>query len=411
MKGILINKPKVFLDYLWLVPLILITSCDLTDTTVIAEGGNLEINTSAQLAAVEQTASSKVSFDQNMFSVEKQRKIVEIITSSHYTSPKYSTVKRVVGNPTQLDQYFGTLDPYSNYLSATQSQFFRERHNLNRLGIGFNLLIEGSDVLLVPIKNTPLYNSGLKQPRYLVSLDARTIKFDDFSSYSFLNSMKQGEELRVIVNNPNKARKSAYRPRIEKYQRQLISYKEEKQYAIIKISEFRESGRKVLSKYLKKAVARKKRVVLDLRFNPGGDLFATVDMLSLFIKENIPVAYLQKNNGHNLTSLDTSYSKYHFTQPFHLFISKFTASSAETFVSAIKHYVKNSTTIGEATKGKCLAQETHPLTDGSSITVSAYKILTPDKKHCHLSGIIPDSEIIDVELLSIDRVLKILHRL
>jgi carboxyl-terminal processing protease len=198
---------------------------------------------------------------------------------------------------------------------------------------------------------TPLYQAGLQIPQYLQFINQHKINYQDFSSYAFLSKIKSGDKINIAVKQENTKQNKIYTVKAKKYQRQLDYYSEKNGFAIIRIDEFREGMQKKLSRFLKK-INNKKPLIIDLRYCPGGDLFAAVDMLSPFLGKSKTVAYLQKDKSYRPVSLKSIQTQRLLTQPIYLLSSSFTASSAEVFIRAIKQNVKNSYIVGVPTQGK-----------------------------------------------------------
>jgi len=340
---------------------------------------------------------------ENKFSEKKRKNINHLIIKNHYKSLDFNDIILQVKNPLSLNRYLHQLDPYSKYLSKKQYQFIQIRSLLKRVGAGFNLLINKDKVLLVPIPNTALYQAGLETPKYLHTINQHKIDYQDFSSYAFITDLKSGDTVDIAVQQTHI--KKNYRITARKYSRKLDYYREYNGYAIMRIDEFREGMQKQLSRFLKK-INNKKPLIIDLRYCPGGDLFTAVDMLSPFLGKSKTIAFLEKEKSYRPISLKSIKSPRLFTQPIYLLSSQFTASSAEVFIRGIKHSIKNSYIIGTSTQGKCFAQESYTLADKSALLLSSYKILSPDQKDCAQSPIIPDQSVPNIELLSIEQLMK-----
>lgn len=344
----------------------------------------------------------------NNFSIKKQKKISQIIISNHYKKLNLEIIQRNVKNADLLTDYLKKIDPYSRYISAEKNRFVRKRNKLNRVGIGFKLLINKEDILVVPTKGAALYQSGLKTPQYLLSLNNHKVNYNDFSSYAFLASIGVGDSISLKIKNSTNNREKSYQVKAKRFRQKLINFSENTQFAMVRIDEYKDGMQVKLKQFLKK-INNRKPLIIDLRYCPGGDLFAAVDMLSPFIGRSRSIAYLDKETAYQAVSLNTITTKPLFKRPIYMLTSKFTASSAEVFIRGIKHAVKNSYTVGEATQGKCLAQESHSLGDGSALLLSSYKILTPNKKSCEQIPIKADKKLRNIELLDMDTVMNFLE--
>jgi carboxyl-terminal processing protease len=241
-----------------------------------------------------------------------------------------------------------------------------------------------------------------------LSLNNHKVHYNDFSSYAFLANIGVGDSILLKIKDTAHNNQRNYQVKAKQFRQKLINFSENTQFAIVRIDEYKDGMQAKLKQFLKK-INNRKPLIIDLRYCPGGDLFAAVDMLSPFIGRSRSIAYLNKETSYQAVSLNTIATKPLFKRPIYILTSKFTASSAEVFIRGIKHAVKNSYTVGEATQGKCLAQESHALGDGSALLLSSYKILTPNKKSCEQIPIKADKKLRNIELLDMDAVMNFLE--
>lgn len=341
------------------------------------------------------------------FSEEKRQQIASLIAQHHYKKLDIGDSLNQTGSSLQLNQYLTSLDAYSKYMSPEENRFFQERAKLTRTDIGVNLLVHKEEVLAVPLPGSPAHKIGLTLPSRLLSLNGRNINFTNFSSYRFLGSLIPGSIVLTEIAAPNSHKSISYAIPAQRYTRELVGYVERGRLGVITIHEFRETTTQQMRTFLPMAM-HQDGLLIDLRYCPGGDLFTTVDMLSLFLPPEQNTAFLTTNGQEKPVALKSLPGQIFHDKPIYLLTSKYTASSAEVFIHAIKKYIKASYIIGEATTGKCLALEKYELRDGSALQLSTYEILTPDKRSCNGNPILPDIPIPNIELLELDAVIQAL---
>ncbi len=129
--------------------------------------------------------------------------------------------------------------------------------------------------------------------------------------------------------------------------------------------------------------------ILDLRSNPGGLLDSSIEISRQFIDKGIIVSTLSKNglkevkraNGSALTS-----------KPLVVLVNEGSASASEIVSGAIKDNLRGKL-VGKKTFGKGLVQSMRSLVDGSGLTVTVAKYLTPNGIDINKFGIRPDIEV------------------
>ena len=157
----------------------------------------------------------------------------------------------------------------------------------------------------------------------------------------------------------------------------------------IRISEFSE----VTSDQYKKAFADlkdqgMKKLVVDLRDNPGGLLTAVCGVLLQILPEGL-IVYTEDKNGKR--EEETCDGKNELTMPLAVLVNGNSASASEIFAGAVKDYGIG-TIVGTTTYGKGVVQTIQPLTDGSAVKITIAKYFTPKGNDINKKGITPDVE-------------------
>jgi C-terminal peptidase prc len=382
------------------------------NTNQLAKNSSLEQTQEKQLnLQVEQVLSNNLSdLSITAFSKEKQQVIKSLIVNQHYKRPKAKDIALLdLADESSVSRYLKSLDPYSRYISKKQFDFIKYRQRMVRKGIGVSLLIDKKKILAVPLKGSGLYKAGLREPRYLKTLNQRIVDYHDFSSYQALVNTALGRivHLTTLPYNPYQKEKTHYKVVMQKVRRKPILYEEKLNTAIIRIDEFSDYVANRIQKLLKKAGSQR-RLIIDLRYSPGGDLYSTVDISSFFVKSNVLVTQLNQRGQYasiNLNALNTFKVN---KKKIYILTSPFTASAAEVFIHALQHYRNDVVIVGEKTVGKCLAQSMHELPDRSALLLSSYELFIPKKRSCQGVMIQPDIYVKDSALLSVEKILSFL---
>ncbi len=342
------------------------------------------------------------------FSKKEKQRIGITISNNHFKKPIVN--QSSLQNTTTLNNYLNQLDPYSKYFSAKEVVFKQKRGKAKRLGIGLDLLIHGDLILGVPIKNGPAYQAGITTPVYICSINHKKVKPSEFESYQFLTEFSQGQIVDVQTMSKTAKKLKKYQVKVQLFSQKHVDIKAAGKTKVLSIRKFSNDTTLKIKKALK-TLSHNKVLIIDLRFNPGGDLYATTDTLSFFIKQNLAVAYLKEKNIKTSIPLKTVSGSFVSNKKVYILLSQFTASSAEIFAQAIKHYLPQTVFVGSFTAGKCLAQETYLLKNNSAIKLSVYEILNAQKKHCQSKPLIADIKIKDIETMPLTQVISSLGRL
>ena len=337
------------------------------------------------------------------FSKKEKQRIGILISSNHFQNPRVN--KSSLQNSVTLNHYLSQLDPYSKYFSAKEMRFKQKRGGKKRLGVGLDLLIHGDLILGVPVKGGPAYRAGIMTPAYIFSINKKNIKASEFESYKFLAEFSQGQVVEIQTMSKMEKKLKKYQVKAQVFSQKHVSIERFEKYDVLSIRQFTNDSTSKIKKILKSLV-HKKPLIIDLRYNPGGDLYATIDTLSFFIVNNLTVGYLKEKNIRTPISLKTISGRLFSNKKITLLLSQFTASSAEFFAQAIRHYLPQTIFIGSATAGKCLAQETRSLENKSAIQLSVYEVLNAQREQCQNKPLIADIEIKGIEIMPLTQIVN-----
>jgi carboxyl-terminal processing protease len=116
-----------------------------------------------------------------------------------------------------------------------------------------------------------------------------------------------------------------------------------------------------------------KKLILDLRGNPGGYLNAAVDISDEFLANGLQIVYTQGKANPKKTYKATTHGSFE-NNPLVVLIDEGSASASEIVAGAVQDNDRG-TIIGRRSFGKGLVQDQLQLPDGSAIRLNHCKIL------------------------------------
>ena len=299
----------------------------------------------------------------------------------------YKKMEIQFNNSKELNIGLNQYEPYSQFITNKEHEFIKKRNVFKQLGLGANILIHADKLLIIPLKNAPLMKAGLKSPAFLKKINFKSVSLKDFSSYSYLVDLKKSTSIDIEVYTDDSFTYTRhYAVKIDYYNNHPIEHFINKNNYVIRIYQIKPGMTQNIKTLLTEALKLKKKVIFDLRYCPGGDLYETIDLVSLFIDEEIDVLTLKNKKGkHHLTSIN---GKLFNQQNIEIWISQYTASSAEIFTRLLRAFYPNTTIKGVKSVGKCLAQKTLKMKKGF-LKLTTDEILIQNKS-CNKLPIEPD---------------------
>ena len=146
----------------------------------------------------------------------------------------------------------------------------------------------------------------------------------------------------------------------------------------IMLSDFTHTSSKELDEALEKLEKQgMKKLLFDLRGNPGGVLEQAVDVTDVFVPKGSMVTYTR---GRTATSAQEYYApgdaSPHFDQPLVVLINRGSASASEIVAGAIQDHDRG-VLVGQRTWGKGLVQSVYTLSYGAGLALTTARYYTP----------------------------------
>jgi carboxyl-terminal processing protease len=265
-------------------------------------------------------------------------------------------------------------------------------------GVGMEIGIKNKVLTVIaPIEGTPAYRAGIRAGDKILKIDERLT--DGMSSEQAVNLIRGKKGTQVVLTI---SRKEFSEPREFTLTRDIIQVPviswsiKDGDIAYVRIYQFSgnlpEKFRNVVSEALK---SNAKKMILDLRNNPGGYLEAAVDIASWFLPKGSVVLKEEFRDNENDDYRSKGYSALQ-NFPVVVLVNNGSASASEILAGALKD-IKGVKLIGEKTFGKGSVQQVETLPDDSSLKITVAKWFTPSGISIADEGLTPDIEVQSTE--------------
>ncbi len=287
-------------------------------------------------------------------------------------------------------------DPYTRFLDPKEFNQMRIDTSGELTGVGIQIVKdkESDDLIIIsPIEGTPAYEAGIKARDKILSIDNVSTKGMNIEDAVKLIRGKRGTKVKLeILRNGNSFYKSLSRERIEikSVISKINQTKDGLLIGYVRIKQFNANASKEMKDVLKNLeVKNVSGYILDLRSNPGGLLESSIDISRHFIDKGIIVSTLSRDG---LKETKRGNGKALTKKPLIVLVNEGSASASEIVSGAIRDN-KRGKLVGKKTFGKGLVQSMRTLVDGSGLTVTVAKYLTPNGTDINKFGIMPDIEV------------------
>lgn len=139
-----------------------------------------------------------------------------------------------------------------------------------------------------------------------------------------------------------------------------------------------------------------RRILFDLRDNPGGDFDVTLELINWMIpEEGKRIVSILPRDEEQAEVFETS-GRGMETDRVVILVNENTASAAELFTIALQEHGV-ATVVGQQTFGKAVGQQVYDLTDGSRALITTIQIESPNGERYNGVGVLPDEVVKNTE--------------
>ena len=286
-------------------------------------------------------------------------------------------------------------DPYTRFLDPKEFKEMRIDTSGELMGVGIQISLDKDTkelIVVSPIEGTPASRAGVQSKDVIVSIDGTSTK--GMTTEDAVKLIRGPEGTEVILGLRRKAdvlNVPLTRARIEinAVKKALNTSPDGSKIGYIRLKQFNANASREMRDAIQELEDQDADgYVLDLRSNPGGLLEASVDIARQWLNEGIIVSTRTREGIRDVRRATGSAIT---DKPMVVLINQGSASASEIVSGALQENDR-AQLIGKTTFGKGLVQAVRGLSDGSGMTVTIAKYLTPNGTDIHKNGIEPDIE-------------------
>ncbi len=320
------------------------------------------------------------------YNADQWRKLRRDLLAKSYGNPKeaYEAIRGMLG----------TLnDPYTRFLDPREFKEMQIDTSGELSGVGIQLSLDKDSkelVVISPIEGSPASRAGVQPKDVIVSIDGKATKGMSTEDAVKLIRGKAGTSVDLVLRRKGQnVNVALVRELIELHavSHQVNTTPDGVKVGYVRLKQFNANASKDMRTALKDLEDQGVQgYVLDLRSNPGGLLIASVDIARQWLNEGVIVSTktrdgiqdIKRANGRAITS-----------KPLVVLVNEGSASASEILSGALQEN-NRAVLVGQKTFGKGLVQSVRGLSDGSGMTVTIAKYLTPLNHDIHHRGIVPN---------------------
>ena len=302
---------------------------------------------------------------------------------------KLDTQKLIYGANRGLVEAAG--DPHTAYMDPDETKEF-DKSLSGQIGGGIGAEIglrNNKPTIIKPLENSPAQKAGIKAGEAIVKVNDEASS--DWSVEKVVSKIR-GEvctSVKLTLLSGSQTREvSVVRQNIVS---PAVESEIDGEIGILKVNRFGDDtvslSRKYASEFVEKGV---KKVILDLRNNPGGTVGAAQGLLGIWLDNQI--AMTERRGSEIVKTLRTTGTPILGNIKTVVLINGNSASASEITAGALREYGK-ATLVGQKSYGKGSVQIVLGLPGGSQMKVTEARWYTPKGKNIDKTGIEPDVKV------------------
>jgi carboxyl-terminal processing protease len=273
-----------------------------------------------------------------------------------------------------------TLDPHSSFMDPRTYAQMRERQEGRYYGLGITIAVVDGEITVVSLfEGSPAYQKGLRRGDIIGKIEGEETK--GWTSDDAVRKLRgpKGTPVRISLKRSGfdqlidlaVIRDEIHIPTVP------ASFMVDAQTGYVRLSEFGENTDQELGQALR-ALQRQgmKRLVFDLRNNPGGALDQAIKVANRFLPRGAMVVYTRGRVPNSDQDYRATESSDYLNIPMVTLTNRSSASASEIVSGALQDHDR-SLIVGETTFGKALVQSVYRVSEGAGVAVTTAHYYTP----------------------------------
>jgi len=279
-----------------------------------------------------------------------------------------------------IDGMLHTLDPHSSFFDPKSYAQMRERQEGRYYGLGITIQSIDGDITVMSIfEGSPAYKKGLRRGDILSKVGDLDMK--GWTTDQAVKKLKGPKGTLVNVSIKRRGYDGLINMDVVRDEVNITTVRAafmiDKETGYVKLDQFTETSDRELGDALQKlSSSGMKRLVFDLRENPGGALDQAIRVANRFLpRGNMIVSTRGRVPNANQNYVATEQGDY-IHVPMVTLVNRNSASASEIVSGALQDHDR-ALIVGETTFGKALVQSVYPISEQAGVAVTTGRYYTP----------------------------------
>ena len=273
-----------------------------------------------------------------------------------------------------------TLDPHSSFMDPKSYAQMRERQEGRYYGLGISIQVVGGDVTVVNVfEGSPAYQRGMRRGDVIAKIENDDTK--GWTSDQAVGRLRgpRGTAVAISLRRPGYDKLIDVRVTRDEIHMPTVPavFMVDATTGYVRITDFGENTDQELGAALSALTKRgMKRLVLDLRTNPGGALDQAIKVSNRFLPRGDMVVYTRGRVQNSDQDYRATEQSDYLRIPMITLVNRSSASASEIVAGALQDHDR-SLVVGETTFGKALVQSVYRVNQSAGAAITTARYYTP----------------------------------
>jgi carboxyl-terminal processing protease len=273
-----------------------------------------------------------------------------------------------------------TLDPHSSFFDPKQYAQMRERQEGKYFGLGIQIQVIDGDITVMSIfEGSPAYKKGLRRGDVIARISGADAK--GWTSEQAVSKLKGPKGTTVNISLRRRGYDGLIDLDVERDEVNIVTVRGafmiDKDTAYIKLGDFSETSDDEVGAALKQLTDKgMKRLVFDLRDNPGGPLEQAIRIANRFLPRGDMIVYTRGRVSNSDQDYHAEEDSVFTHIPLVVLVNRNSASASEIVTGALQDHDRG-LVVGETTFGKALVQSVYRISGNAGLALTTGRYYTP----------------------------------
>lgn len=286
-------------------------------------------------------------------------------------------------------------DPYTRFMDPEEFRNMQIDTSGELTGVGIQLTQDEETkklVVISPIEDTPAFQAGILAKDIITKIDGKsTAGMDTTQAVNLIRGPINSQVTLTILRGNKEIDFKLKRAKIEIHPvRSSVNKSSAGDIGYIRLNQFSANAASEMRDAIKSLEQKKVTgYILDLRSNPGGLLYGSIEIARMWLKEGTIVSTVDRLGE---ADRQTANQRAITDKPLVVLVDGGSASASEILSGALQDN-KRAVLVGTKTFGKGLVQSVRGVGNGSGMAVTIAKYFTPNGTDINHAGIEPDFKV------------------